>query len=276
MHTPRSDDHSEASSSAAPSPGPTLFGVVNLSPESMVRDSIVRTNEEILARAASLAETGVEILDVGGRSITPDAPPIDDAEEQRRVLPAIELLAQHGYRVSADTWSSETAIAALGAGAQVVNFTGERASDALLARVADERAMLALTYMPYGDAYRMRDAKRVGYSIAALCEHLEPRARRARDAGIEPERLILDPNLGIIHPETDDYSKAHLQLEVLERIEELRALGCPLLLYAARKPQRLARILFAELVLRARPDYVRTHEPETLRRLQAAAQESEQ
>ena len=252
--------------------GPTLLGVINVSPESMVGDSIARTPGEILDRARLLAGFGVEVLDVGGRSITPDAPEIEDAEEQRRLLPAVELLASNDYRVSADTWSSDTAIAALAAGARWINFTGERTSDALLARAREANATLSLTYMPYGDAYRMRSAQPVPFRVEAIVAHLAPRVARARDAGITD--VVIDPNLGIIHPSTDDYAKLHLQTEVLAQTERLRELGCPLLYYAARKPERLARILFAELVLRARPDYVRTHEPDTLRRLQAAAKEA--
>ena len=71
---------------------PTLLGVINLSPESMVRDSIAETPDAIRERAQALRDQGVTILDVGARSITPDAPKIDDAEEQRRVKdPSIEL-----------------------------------------------------------------------------------------------------------------------------------------------------------------------------------------
>ena len=109
----------------------------------------------------------------------------------------------------------------------------------------------------------------------AILSHarLAPRVERALAAGVS--EIVVDPNLGILHPSTDDYTKAHLQLEVLSRMDEIRALGCPVLLYAARKPERLARILFAESVLRARPEYVRTHEPETIARLLAAARETD-
>jgi dihydropteroate synthase len=271
MASPKPNTTAEASTAS----DPILLGVLNLSPESMVTNSIAQTPAEILARADKLRSAGVEILDVGGRSITPDASMIDDAEEQRRLLPAIKLLAANGYRVSADTWSSDTAIAALDAGASVINFTGQRTSDALLARVRDDGATLSLTYMPYGDAYAMRDATPVPYRIDAILDHLEPRVARARDAGVETGKLIVDPNLGIIHPSTSDYAKTHLQLEVLAHSEELRSLGCPLFLYAARKPERLARILIAELVLRAKPEYVRTHEPQTIRELQAAARDAQ-
>jgi len=251
---------------------PTLLGVVNVSPESMVADSIARSQDEVLERARRLRASGVAILDLGGRSITPDAPTIDDAEEQRRLWPALELLVREGFDVSVDTWSSATAVGALERGAAMVNFTGNDESEELLTAARARGAALALTYMPYGDAYRMRRAKRVPYRVGAIVEHLAPRVARARDAGIE--RVIVDPNLGILHPDTEDEAKIHLQLDVLWKTDRLRELGCALLYYAARKPERLARIMIASAVLHARPEYVRTHEPETIQKLLAAARET--
>ena len=75
------------------------------------------------------------------------------------------------------------------------------------------------------------------------------------------------PNLGIVHPDTDDYGKIHQQLRMLFGIEALRTLGCPILIYAARKPERLARIMTASAALHAGADYIRTHTPEMIWRL---------
>jgi dihydropteroate synthase len=273
-----------------PDYAPVLLGVINLSPESMVKDSIVTGPDAALERARQLQEHGVSILDIGGRSITPDAPEIDDASEQERLEHVVRRLTAGGFRISVDTWSPATAARALDWGATLVNYTRRELPDALLERIAAAGATLALSYMPYGDAYRMRKAERdprptsptdptrpTGRTdpkdrMDAIVELLAPGVERARAAGV-PE-ILVDPNLGILHPDTDDYAKAHLQLEVLASLDRLRALGCPLLLYAARKPERLARILFAECVLRARPEYVRTHEPEIIARLLAAARES--
>ena len=82
-----------------------------------------------------------------------------------------------------------------------------------------------------------------------------------------PQHLVLDPNLGIIHPTTDDHQKIHQQLAILWNLDAFRSLGCPLLVYAARKPERLARIMTASTCLHARADYIRTHTPEMIWRL---------
>lgn len=250
---------------------PLLLGVINLSPESMVADSIVDSPAALASRAASLRDAGVEVFDLGGRSITPDAPMIDDAEEQRRLRPAVEQLKQAGRRVSVDTWSAATAREALRWGADWINFTGEELPDTLLQDMAQRGASLVLTYMPYGNAYEMRSKPRIAYSMARIVDFLGARAERARDAGIS--EIYVDPNIGILHAATDDFAKIHLQYEVLAELDALRSLGCPLMLYAARKPERLARIMMAEAVLRAAPRVIRTHEPEILQQLLAARRE---
>ncbi len=246
---------------------PKLMGVINLSPESMVADSIALSELDILARAAWLQAQGCSIIDLGARSITPTAPKISDAEEQRRFTNPLRLLTQHGYKVSIDTWSSNTVLAALAGGAATINFTGSQLSIEALNATASANARLILTYMPYGDAYLMRGADPIPYRMTNSLEHLEPRVREARAAGIKD--VVIDPNLGIIHPTTEDHAKIQLQNRVLWNLDRLRALGCPILLYAARKPEPLARILFASNVLHARPDYIRTHHPDILNQLMA-------
>ena len=252
---------------------PTLVGVLNVSPESMVTESIASTPEEILERAKFLAEHGCSLLDLGGRSITPDAPRIGDAEERARLLPALEVLTHAGYEVSVDTWSTRSALACLEGGARFVNFTGSQLAPELLGAVAEARAGLVVTYMPYGDAYAMRGAAPIPYRVPAIVDYLAQRVRAALDAGVA--NVVVDPNLGIIHPSVDDHTKIHLQHEVLFHLDELRALGCPILLYAARKPERLARIMMASAVLQARPEYLRTHHPDMLQKLMAAGHRPE-
>jgi hypothetical protein len=100
------------------------------------------------------------------------------------------------------------------------------------------------------------------------CAEVGTLVEQARAAGVN--EVIIDPNLGIIHPATDDYAKVQLQNGVLWNLDRLRVLGCPILLYAARKPERLARILFASNVLYAGPDVIRTHHPDLINQLRQA------
>ncbi|MBK7950619.1 MAG: dihydropteroate synthase [Deltaproteobacteria bacterium] len=172
------------------------------------------------------------------------------------------------YRVSIDTWSAATGEAALARGADAINYTGGPLPSSLLDAVARRSALLFVTYMPYANAYAMRSAPPAAVGIEAVLAHLGPKVEAARRAGIA--RLVLDPNVGIIHPSTDDHRKIHQQLDIVWQLDRLRVLGCPILLYAARKPEPLARIMMASAVLHARADYVRTHTPEMIRRLLVA------
>jgi dihydropteroate synthase len=230
-----------------------------------VTESIASTEVEIVARGRQLRSQGACLIDLGGRSITPDVPMIDDEEEWARLLPALELLRKEGLPVSVDTWSGTTARAALAHGAEAINFTGADPDAALLEAIASRGARLFLTYMPYGDAYRMRGAPPAPVGIPAILDHLGPRVEAARTAGIA--EIAIDPNLGIIHASTDDLTKIHQQLEIVWNLDALRVLGCPILLYAARKPERLARIMMASAVVHAKADYIRTHTPEMIEQL---------
>jgi len=251
-----------------------MMGVINLSPESMVVDSIARSEDEILARAAWLTSEGCSIIDLGARSITPDARPVSDEDEQRRLEGPLRLLIQNGYQVSVDTWSSATILLAIASSASHINFTGSRIDPGALEAIAEQGASLILTYMPYGDAYRMRGAAPIPYRIENIIGHLAPRVEEARKAGVRD--IIIDPNLGIIHPSVNDYGKVQLQNDVLWQMDRLRSLECPILLYAARKPEFLARILFASNVLHARPDYIRTHHPDILNHLKTEGSPNDQ
>lgn len=254
---------------------PQILGVLNVSPESMVTESIAIGDAAVRERAALLVRTGAHFLDLGGRSITPDAPMIDDAREQARLWQALAALRSKPaeasgapHRISIDTWSAPTAEAALERGVDAINYTGGALPGSLLDAVARRDALLFITYMPYADAYAMRTAPPAPVGVAAVLDHLGPKVEAARRAGVA--RLAIDPNVGIIHPTTDDHRKIHQQLEIVFQLDRLRALGCPILLYAARKPEPLARIMMASAVLHARADYVRTHTPEMIGRLLAA------
>jgi dihydropteroate synthase len=249
---------------------PQILGVLNLSPESMVEESIAIGADAIRDRAATLARTGADWIDLGGRSITPDVPMIDDAEEQRRLGPALDLLKAPGSesfhdRVSVDTWSAATALFGLERGADGVNYTGRVVTSELLDAVAARRATLFMTFMPYENAYVMRSADPQPAGMQPVLDHLGPKVEAARRAGVA--EIVIDPNLGIIHPTTDDHKKIHQQLEIVWNLEALRTFECPILLYAARKPERLARIMMASAVLHAKSDFIRTHTPEMISRL---------
>jgi len=168
-------------------------------------------------------------VDVGGESTRPGAAPVPADEEARRVVPVLERLRARGFPlpISIDTRRGAVARAALAAGADLVNDVTGLSDPDLGRAVAAAGAPIVLQHMR-GTPVDM--ASRAVYAdvTAEVARELEAALRRAEAAGIPRERTILDPGLG--------FAKTPEQtLEVLARVDELRALGRPLLVGPSRK-----------------------------------------
>ena len=242
-----------------PSRRPTIVGVINLSPESNVPGSHAGDTAAVQERAAALCTAGADLVELGARSISHDRAPIDDAEEWRRLQPALDALAAAGYRVAVDTWSETCATAALAAGALFINFTGAWPSAELCGAAARSGATLCALYLPYADPYRMRACPPASYDGAAILDRLRVIRDRARAAGLTG--LVLDPNLGIFHPTFDDATKIAYQVQAMAALPAVARLGCPTLAYLARKSALTSRQLIAAHLAALGVDYIRAHEP---------------
>jgi dihydropteroate synthase len=178
-------------------------------------------------------DDGAAIVDVGGESTRPGADPVDVDEELGRVLPVLERLA--GRRVSIDTSRAEVARQALALGAELVNDVSALRRDPELAGVvADSGAALCLVHMQ-GEPRTMQEAPRYDDVVSEVAAFLEERLSHAVEAGIDEERICLDPGFG--------FGKTPEQnLALLRRIDELVALGRPVMVGISRK-WTLARIV---------------------------------
>jgi dihydropteroate synthase len=242
-----------------PARRPAIVGVINLSPESNVPGSHAAGLAAVRERAAALCADGADFVELGARSISPDRALIDDAEEWRRLRPALDALVGAGYRVAVDTWSEACATAALAGGACLVNFTGAWPSAELCRAVAVSDAWLCVLYLPYADPYRMRASDPAPYRVADILDRFRALRARARSAGLD--RLVLDPNLGIFHPSFDDAAKIAYQVQAMGALPAVARLGCPTLAYLARKSALTSRQLIAAHLAALGVDYVRAHEP---------------
>jgi dihydropteroate synthase len=210
-------------------PGPFLMGVVNTTPDSFSDGGRFLDAAAAVAHALRLAEEGADLIDLGGESTRPGAPPVPAAEEVRRVVPVIERLRASGFAlpISVDTCKAEVALAALAAGADLVNDVMGLADPALAAVVAEAKVPVVLMHMR-GTPSDM--ATRASYDdvVADVARELEAAVARAVAAGVHPERIVLDPGIG--------FAKTPAQnVEVLARLPELRKLGWPLLVGPSRK-----------------------------------------
>jgi dihydropteroate synthase len=210
-------------------PGPFLMGVVNATPDSFSDGGRYLDADAAVDRALRLADEGADLVDLGGESTRPGAPPVPSDEEIRRVVPVVERLKARGFPVplSVDTCKGAVARAALAAGADLVNdVTGLR--DPELGR-AVARAGVPVVLMHMRGTPADMQAHAAYHDVAAeVATELREALARAAAAGIADGATVLDPGIGFA-------KTAEQSIELLARVGELRSLGRPLLVGPSRK-----------------------------------------
>lgn len=207
-----------------------IMGVLNATPDSFSDGGRYLDPVVAVAHGRRLEDEGAELLDVGGESTRPGAEPVPADEELRRVVPVIEGLVDAGTRaqISIDTTKLAVAEAAVKAGATYVNdVTAFRADPEMAALVADRDLDCCLMHMR-GEPRTMQQHPAYDDVVAEVKAFLEERLAAAVAAGIAEERIMLDPGIGF------GKGLAH-NLELLRRLDELVALGRPLVIGTSRK-----------------------------------------
>jgi dihydropteroate synthase len=205
---------------------PKLMGVVNVTPDSFSDGGLYLDPEAAIAHGEELARDGADILDVGGESTRPGAEEVSAEEELARVEPVVEGLA--GTTVSIDTSKLAVAEAALDAGAEIVNdVTALRRDPEVAALCAERGAGLVLMHMR-GDPMTMQENPVYEDVVDDVKAFLAERMEAALAAGVEEERIWLDPGIGF--GKTLEHN-----MELLARLGELRELGRPLVVGTSRK-----------------------------------------
>jgi dihydropteroate synthase len=244
---------------------PEILGVLNLSLDSTTRVSVAANRDEVLDRARALRDAGATYIDIGARSTWEFAEVVGDDVESGRLMPCIAVLKDEGHQVSVDTWSPATAVAAVEAGADMINYTGSLFPEEMLRAIERHEAALAVSFMPYMDPYSMRSAPRIANGwrpILAFFENVLPAIRRHEIAPV-----ILDPNIGIMHHSIAGREKVFRQAGVITQLQRLKRFGCPTMIHSPRQDDPNGRAIFAAFILCQRPDYIRTHYPELMREL---------
>ncbi|HEY5815625.1 MAG TPA: dihydropteroate synthase [Solirubrobacterales bacterium] len=203
------------------------MGVVNVTPDSFSDGGLFLDAEAAVAHGRELAAQGAEILDVGGESTRPGAEEVSAEEELARVGPVVAGLAGTAT-VSIDTSKAAVAEAALDAGASIVNdVTALRGDPEIAALCAERGAGLVLMHMQ-GDPRTMQVDPTYDDVVDDVKAFLAERLQAAVDAGVDEERVWLDPGIG--------FGKVlEHNLELLRRLAELRELGRPLVVGTSRK-----------------------------------------
>jgi len=200
-----------------------IMGIINLTPDSFSSDGLAGRPEEAVSRALEMEAQGADIIDLGGESTRPQASQVDAEEELGRVLPVLErLTGRLKVPISIDTYRAITARRCLEAGANMINDVWGLKRDPGLVRVVAERGV------PVVMVSNQRDGPAKGDIVAEVRADLERGIDLALKAGVLRENIILDPGIG--------FGKTVEQnLALVGRLQELRALGLPLLLGTSRK-----------------------------------------
>ena len=235
--TPETPTEAAGASSAAERP--ELMAVLNVTPDSFSdggrheAPTAAERTASALATARGLLDDGATIIDVGGESTRPGASRVPQAEEAARVVPVVAALVAEGVVVSVDTMNAATAAACLDAaagapGEVIVNdVSGGLADDAMLGLVADRGARFILSHWR-GHSVVMNELAVYDDTASEVLAELVSMRDRAVDAGVARERIILDPGLGFAKDRDDNWA-------ILRRLDDLLALGHPLLIGVSRK-----------------------------------------
>jgi dihydropteroate synthase len=218
-----------------------IMGIINCTPDSLSGDGLLAAQDVIetaVAQAHRFVAEGADILDIGGESTRPGSHPVTAEEELARVVPVIErIAAELDTVISIDTYKASVARAALDAGAHLLNDVwAGRMDEGMFPLAAERNVPIILMHnrsRPKDVAQEeMLGGRYVGVQyddlIGDIRAELQERVIAAETAGIPPHHIILDPGVG--------FGKTVPQnLELLHRLDEIRALGYPLLLGASRK-----------------------------------------
>jgi dihydropteroate synthase len=205
------------------------MGIINVTPDSFFDGGQFFDAGAAVEHGLRLASEGADLLDVGGESTRPGAAPVDADVELRRVLPVIEgLCKKTGVPVSIDTSKASVARHAIDAGAELINDVTALAGDPDMVRLAAETGCALCAMHLRGIPRTMQDNPVYDDVVAEVLEFLRLRRDALHDAGIESDRVAVDPGIGF--GKTTEHN-----LQLLSNARQFHSLGCPVLIGHSRK-----------------------------------------
>ena len=208
------------------------MGVLNVTPDSFFDGGRYADRDRALAHARRMLDEGAAIIDIGGESTRPGATPTPEQQEIDRVLPLLDALRaecdQRGVPLSVDTRKAAVMRAAIAAGASMVNDINALRADGAVEAIANSGAAVCLMHMQGEPLTMQNNAVYDGDVVAVVAAFLAARAAACVRAGIDRERIAVDPGFGF------GKTVAH-NLELLRRMDEIAALGYPVIAGVSRK-----------------------------------------
>ena len=207
--------------------GTAIMGILNITPDSFHDGGEYNTVEDARERAERMVEAGVEILDIGGESTRPGGEPVPVDEEIERVVPVIEAIADLDVMISIDTRKAAVARAAIDAGADLLNDVSGL-EDPEMRLVAAEHDLPVVVMHSIETPVDPETSVEYDDVVDDVIEYLAERVLIAEKAGLDRSQILVDPGLGFGKSAAESF-------ELLGRLDELAALGCPVLVGHSRK-----------------------------------------
>jgi len=205
-----------------------VMGVLNVTPDSFSDGGEFDSAERAARHARDIVEAGADIVDIGGESTRPGADPVPFEEELDRVLPAVEAAARLDTLISIDTYKAPVAEAALEAGAHIINDISGFGFDADMPGLAASTGAPVVLMHILGEPRTMQESPRYDDVIDDMRAYFEARIELGVKAGCDIDQFVIDPGIGFGKTVDHNY-------EIMQRLAELRSLGCPILLGTSRK-----------------------------------------
>jgi dihydropteroate synthase len=206
-----------------------IMGILNVTPDSFSDGGRYVTPDAAVAHALSMVEQGADLLDIGAESSKPGAVPIDEEEERRRLIPIVRAVCrQTAIPVSIDTTKASIAEEALNVGAALINDISALRFDTHMADVvAKSGAGLILMHM-HGTPQTMQQIAQYTDVVSEVRQFLQARLDAAKEAGIPPDRILLDPGIGF-------GKNCQHNAALLSQLDAFHTLGRPIVVGVSRK-----------------------------------------
>ena len=205
-----------------------VMGILNVTPDSFADGGRHNDFEAAVARGLEMIAEGVDIIDIGGESTRPGAERVTEEEEISRTVPVIKELAKYGTTISIDTMRASTAEAAVQAGASIINDVSAGLADGAMLQTA---ARLKVPYIAMhwrGHSKDMNSKAVYGDVVSEVISELNERIEAALDAGIQKDKLIIDPGIGFAKDAEHNWA-------IIDSIDRFVSMSYPVLVGASRK-----------------------------------------
>lgn len=207
---------------------PLIMGILNVTPDSFSDGGRFEALDAAIAHGVAMRDRGADLVDVGGESTRPGAETVPVEQEIARVIPVVRELAAAGVTVSVDTMNAETALAAAGVGAAIINDVSGGLADPGMYRVVAETGLTYVAMHWRGPAARMAALADYTEVVADVREELKSRLAEMVVSGIDLGRVVLDPGIGFA-------KTAEHNWRLLGHLGEFATLGHPILVGVSRK-----------------------------------------